>query len=175
MDIVVGSQNPAKLDAVREAFARLYPTTACHVVGVQVPPGPPPYTERNVRAGARHRMHQARMARPHADFWVGVEAGVQPASQGPWFMVAWIAVEDAAGRISEARAGTFPLPPAVIHALRAGKTVEEALAQTLLEEDSHRRRHGLVGVLSSGLLSRRDLYVQGVLLALLPWRRPELW
>jgi len=74
-----------------------------------------------------------------------------------------------------ARAGTFPLPPRLVVLLKQGLPLEEALTRWRPQEEARRRTGGLVGVLSDGRLLRESLYVPAVMLAFLPWRRPELW
>ena len=175
MRVVLASTNPTKHRAVAQALRRLFPEEDHEVVGVAVTPGPPPYTEQRILEAARHRVHQARARIPKGDFWVGIEAGVQPAPRGPWFMTAWVVVEDAAGRWVPARAGTFPLPPRLVVLLKQGLPLEEALTRWRPQEAARRRTGGLVGVLSDGRLLRESLYVPAVMLAFLPWRRPELW
>ncbi len=175
MRVVLASTNPVKRRAVKRALACLFPEEDHEVVGVAVPPGPPPYTEQAILEAARHRVRRARAQAPQGDFWVGIEAGVHPTPLGPWWMTAWVVVEDTEGRTSPARAGAFPLPPSLVEHLKKGRPLGEAFAFWRPHEEARRRAQGLVGLLSDGRFSREELYVQAVMLAFLPWCRPELW
>ncbi|HUG56308.1 MAG TPA: DUF84 family protein, partial [Candidatus Limnocylindrales bacterium] len=70
----VGSTNPAKLDAVRRALARLAP--GCAVEGYRVDPGvgPQPLGDAETRAGAETRARGA-LAASGADVAFGLEGG----------------------------------------------------------------------------------------------------
>ena len=175
MRVVLASRSPVKRRAVEQALVRLFPEEDHVVVGVAVPSGLPPYTEQAILEAARHRVRQARAQVPQGDFWVGIEAGVHPSPWGPWWMTTWVVVEDTEGRMVPARAGTFSLPPSLVEHLKKGRSLEEAFAFWRPQEETRRRAQGLVGLLSDGRCSREDLYVQAVMLAFLPWRRPELW
>lgn len=169
--LVVASQNPSKIEGVREAWSRLFPDVEAGIQGIAVVgPERTPWGERAIRGWAEARLVQARERAPEADFWVAVEAGLAPWDEEV-LMTAWVVVADREGRCHAARAATFSLPPDLRAAVAAGTF----FAHWAPEEEHRRHTQGLVGVLSAGALLRRELYAQAVLLAFLPWRRPELW
>jgi len=71
----VGSKNPAKLEAVHRALARLAP--GCSVEGVDVPSGvrAQPFGDEETRLGARRRAQSA-LAQSGSDVAFGLEGGV---------------------------------------------------------------------------------------------------
>src|SRR5581483_11827925 len=90
----VGSTNPAKLEAVHRALARLAP--GCAVAGVAVPSGvgARPMGDAQTRAGAFAR-GRAAFTRTDGDIGIGLEGGVIFEGDLPW-LVSWVAVVDRA-------------------------------------------------------------------------------
>ncbi len=174
--VVVGSANPVKQQAVRRALARLFPGQGWEVRGRAVPSGvaAQPLSDAETRRGARQRARAARQAFPEAALWVGIEGGVEPAAEGPWLSFAWVAVLDAHDRWGLARTAAFPLPPPVVELLQQGLELGEADDRVFGAHNS-KQGPGAVGLLSHGALDRAGLYEQGVLLALLPFRNPDLY
>lgn len=76
----MGSKNPVKVEAVCQAFGRIFPeyARAVEIVGVAAESGvsAQPRGERETRRGARNRAEDAARRRPEADYWVGLEGGV---------------------------------------------------------------------------------------------------
>ncbi len=46
-----------------------------------------PFGSEETRAGARNRVANARLARPNADFWVAIEAGIDDDSTFSWVVI----------------------------------------------------------------------------------------
>ncbi len=75
------------------------------------------------RAGARNRVANARLARPNADFWVAIEAGIDDDST-----FSWVVIESASQR-GEARSATLPLPDVILEQVRAGEALGPVMSQ----------------------------------------------
>ena len=78
MKVVVASKNPVKVAAARRAFEAGFPSAAVEVEPVSADSGvdDQPFTDEDTRHGAINRAHNAREVVPEADFWVGLEGGV---------------------------------------------------------------------------------------------------
>ena len=76
--VVSATTNPAKIQAILQAFDEIFGEGSCHIESVSVESGVPeqPFGSEETRAGARNRVANARIAQPHADFWVAIEAGI---------------------------------------------------------------------------------------------------
>lgn len=161
--VVAGSRNPAKIAAVTEAF-HLVTGAEPAVEGISVDDTTAqPVTDRETLAGAEHRAGRARSTRPEADFWVGIEGGVE--TVGDQLMVnAWVVVlsGDTVGR---SRSASFELPEAAAEPIRNGTEMGDITAHALHGRDW--QKMGLVSELSSGVITRTSFYVQPVVLALL--------
>ncbi|NND45924.1 MAG: DUF84 family protein, partial [Xanthomonadales bacterium] len=127
MQVVVASHNPVKIAAVRAAFAMQFADQGIEIDAVSVPSGvsDQPMSDAETRQGARNRVANARQCKPGADFWVGLEGGLEELG-GQLMASAWMAVGDRSGRISEARTPTLPLPPEVQALVRDGLELGEA-------------------------------------------------
>lgn len=172
--IVVASQNPVKIDAVRLGFQAMFPGETYEVRGVAVPSGVSvqPMTDEETLLGARNRAENARGAAPEADYWAGVEGGVEDGPDGMQAF-AWIVVLGK-GRIGEARTGTFLLPPEVARLVREG--VELGVADDrVFGRTNSKQKDGAVGLLTDGLIDRTMYYQHAVVLAVIPYLKPDLY
>jgi len=172
--IIVASSNPVKIRAVQQGFQAMFPDQTFDVRGISVPSGvaAQPMTDEETLLGARNRAENVRAAEPEADFWAGVEGGVEDGPDGMQ-VFAWIVVLGH-GRIGEARTGTFLLPPEVARLVRAGVELGEADDRVFGRTNS-KQSDGAVGLLTDGLIDRALYYQHAVILAVIPFLKPELY
>ena len=162
MNVVVASMNPVKIGAAREAFASVFPAESIDVTGIDVDSGvgDQPDSDAKTREGARARALRARDAAPDADFWVGLEGGVD-VFDDQLMAFAWMA-------ISEARSATLPLPPAVKQLVDAGMELGEANDRVFSTVNS-KQGGGAYGLLTDGRYTRESIYAQTLIIALTPF------
>lgn len=172
--VVVGSTNPVKVAAARGVLARLAP--ACAVVGVAAPSGVPdqPWGDAETIAGATARARAALAADAEAELGVGFEGGVVEEADGSVRTCAWAAVVDRAGRLGVGGSLAMPLPAAVAARLRAGEELGHAV-DALLGTTGTKHGGGAVGVLTAGLLDRRQAYEHLLAYALARFLAPPDW
>jgi non-canonical (house-cleaning) NTP pyrophosphatase len=137
---------------------------------------------------------------PEADFWVGIEGGVQecafPDCADEMMAFAWVVIlkDDAAkeqrggkmktpstaqqsaqgAMIGKGRTGTFFLPKAVVRLVRQGMELGEA-DDAVFGRSNSKQENGAVGILTGDVIDRARLYEQAVALALIPFRNQELY
>ncbi len=170
--VAVGSDNPVKVEATKLAAQRLY--GECDVRGFPVRTGVPEQPrERETWEGALARAREALVAWPEADFGVGIEAGVFALEEGLMDVQA-CAVADRMGRVTYGHGPGFAHPPPVASALKAGRSVGDALGEMSGDPDIG-RKEGAVGWLSRGHVTRTVLTEPAVIMAFLPRLRPELY
>jgi len=172
MKIVVASQNPVKIGATREAFATQFPGVPLEMLSVDVDSGvgDQPMSDTATRAGARARAHGAMEAHPDADFWVGLEGGIEVIDD-QLMAFAWMAVKGTTGEISEARSTTLPLPPAIKELVESGMELGEANDKVFATINS-KQGGGAFGLLTDGLHTRESIYAQTLVMALIPFVNP---
>ena len=172
--VIVASTNPVKLEAVQKGFARLFPEEPCEVGGFSVPSGvsDQPMSDKETLAGARNRARKAREFEPGADFWVGVEGGCDY-HEGDLVAFAWVQVLSVA-QAGNARTAQFRLPPRVQALVESGKELGEA-DDLVFGQSNSKQQSGAVGLLTDGAITRATYYEQAVILALLPFKNPDLY
>ena len=168
----VGSTNPAKLEAVHRAFARLAP--GCSVEGVSTTSGvrAQPVGDDETRTGAQARARTA-LAESDADVGIGLEGGVIFEGDAPW-LVSWVAVVDRDGRSDEASGLRMPLPASAAARLRAGAELGEVI-DALFNTHLSKQQAGAIGLLTEGFVSRTDAFADLVAMACAPLLRPDLY
>lgn len=174
LTIVCASQNPVKLAATRSGFARLFPENGARVEGIAVPSSVPeqPHSSEETLRGATARAGGARRLRPGADYWVGIEGGVEDRG-GIMEAFAWVVVLSPRGW-GRSRTGSFLLPPPVAELVRSGVELGPADDRVFGRSDS-KRKEGAIGLLTGNVVDRTALYAEAVVLALVPFKNDRLY
>ena len=120
-----------------------------------------------------NRVEAAQREHPVADFWVGIEGGVEEKS-GEIEVFAWIVVKSKDGRIGKGRAGTFFLPPKMAELVRQGKELGE-VDDIVFGRTNSKQRNGTVGALTGDVIDRTEYYIHPIILALIPFKNEELY
>lgn len=172
--IVVASQNPVKAQAALDGFQRMFPeeTFELRTITVDSGVGAQPFSSDETLQGAMQRAQAARQLDEQADYWVGIEGGVE--SHGAELAAfAWIAIlgDGLAGR---ARTGTFYLPPRVAAFVHQGLELGEA-DDLVFQKSNSKQKNGAIGILTGDVINRAQLYEQAVILALVPFKNRELY
>lgn len=162
--VIAATINPAKINAISQAFSDVFGEGSCHIEGVEVDSGvaAQPMTNAETRTGARQRVTNARKVRPDADFWVAIEAGIEESSA-----FAWVVIEDRQQR-GESCSASFTLPPLVLKGIHQGRELGEEMAR-LTGIDNIKQKGGAIGAFTNGLLTRTSVYHQALILALCPF------
>jgi inosine/xanthosine triphosphatase len=166
----VGSTNPAKVAAVREALATLAPE--CAVVSHDVPSGVghQPFGDDATRTGALARARKALLS-SGADIAFGLEGGVELDGERVW-LLSWVAAVDPSGREGFASGLKMLLPAALADGLRAGVELGTLVDQLFGVTDS-KTSSGAIGLLTDGAVSRTDAFADLVAMSLAPWIHPD--
>ena len=171
MHIIVASRNPVKVEATRQAFSSLFAGHEVRVDSVSVASGvsDQPMSDTETRAGARNRAIAARSEAAGANFWVGMEGGIEVIDD-QLMAFAWMAVADRE-TLSEARSVTLPLPPAVRELVDSGLELGEANDRVFSTVNS--KQGGCAyGLLTDGRYTRESVYAQTLIIALTPYANP---
>jgi len=173
--IIVASQNPVKINAAKAAFEKMFPGEDFQFDGVSVGSGvsDQPMSDDETFEGASNRVTNAREAAPDADFWVGLEGGLEE-KNGEMEAFAWMVVQSKEGVVGKGRTATLFLPNAVAELVRQGKELGEA-DDIVFNKTNSKQANGAVGLLTSDLVTRSDSYEMAMLLALIPFNNPDLY
>lgn len=164
--VAVGSTNPVKVDAARVVLQRLAP--AVEVTGHAMPSGVPdqPWGDEETIRGALARARGA-CALAGAEMGIGLEGGVVSLDDGSVRTCAWAAVVTRDGREGIGGSLAMRLPERVAELVRGGMELGHAMDRVTGAHDV-KRGAGAVGILTAGLVSRREAYEVLVAYALAP-------
>lgn len=171
--IIVASTNPVKIEAVRRGFTAMLPGAALTVSGVAVPSGvsDQPLSDAETYQGALNRARRAQQQTPDADYWAGVEGGLDE-QHGDLLAFAWIVVLGAGG-MGSSRTATFALPQEIAALVRQGVELGAADDHVFGRSNS-KQGNGAVGILTHDVIDRTRYYEHAVILALVPFTNPAL-
>jgi inosine/xanthosine triphosphatase len=172
--IVVASQNPVKIQAALIGFQSIFPEETFAVRSLSVPSevSVQPMSDAETLQGATNRARHARQAIPDADYWVGIEGGVEILEK-EMAAFAWIVVLDA-HTFGKGRSGAFFLPPGIVELVRAGTELGEA-DDILFGRSNSKQLNGAIGILTGDAVDRAKLYEMAVVFALIPFKNPNLF
>jgi inosine/xanthosine triphosphatase len=169
LKVVVASHNPAKMRAVKEAFSLQFPGRKIDLIAVGVESGisDQPLSDKETHKGAKNRAQNARGQHPEADFWIGLEGGIET-FDGQLMTFAWMAALGNPGHLSMARTVTLPLPAAVSQLIDQGLELGEANDRVFSTVNS-KHEGGAFGLLTDGLYTREGVYTEALVIALVPF------
>ncbi|GEM01959.1 inosine/xanthosine triphosphatase [Halolactibacillus halophilus] len=158
MDIVLGSKNKAKQQAVNDVFkdSMIYTIDAPSDVSAQ------PFSDQETLAGAINRSMYARNTLENG-IGIGLEGGVMEIGD-QLFLTNWGALTDESHHTYVAGGARIPLPKAIAKELKPGIELGDVMAD--FTKDKHIRHHqGAIGIFTHGLITR-DTMFEHVLLQL---------
>ncbi|WP_375584875.1 inosine/xanthosine triphosphatase [Cyclobacterium xiamenense] len=172
--VIVGSKNPVKVKSTEQAFQSLFDDYFL-VEGLNVDSNvkDQPHGEVETYTGAYNRASEAKKAFPEADFWVGIEGGVDEVGE-QMVAFAWMVVLDATGRIGKAKTATFFLPEVLSNLIREGVELGEA-DDRVFQRTNSKQGNGAVGILTNGAVNRLEYYQQALILALIPFAQKSFY
>lgn len=166
--VIVASLNPAKINAVKSAFEARFPQQIFEFIGVSVDSGvaDQPMTDQETHLGALNRVANAKALHANADYYVGLEAGIEEA-----VTFAWMVIESHTQR-GESRSASLMLPPVVIDKLQYANELGDVMDEVFATENI-KQKGGAISLLTHDLLTRSSVYHQALILALIPFANPE--
>jgi inosine/xanthosine triphosphatase len=173
--IIVASHNPVKIRAALAGFQRMFPDEEFTVEGTAVESGvsEQPSTDSETYQGALNRAVNARSAVPDADYWIGLEGGIE-SKNSEMESFAWMVVQDSTGLTGKGRTATFFVPPKVAELIHQGKELGEA-DDIVFGKTNSKQANGAVGLLTNDVIVRADYYTEAIIFALIPFRNRNLY
>ncbi|TLZ83228.1 MAG: inosine/xanthosine triphosphatase [Methanobacteriota archaeon] len=169
--VSVGTDNPVKVRAARRVFQALSLPARVRAVRVRTEVPEQPFGDEALQGA----VNRAKAALGGGDFGVGIEAGLVWSPQiSDYFDVQYCAVVDQSGRITVGHGPGFTYPPRVVESVKAGRTVEDAMAR-LTGIRGIGFKQGAIGYLTGRRLDRDRLTESAVLMAMVPRIRRELY
>jgi inosine/xanthosine triphosphatase len=169
MRVAVGSLNPAKIEAVRQAFALVWPENAWEVQGTDVVSAvsAQPMSDAESIRGARHRATRA-LAQSEAEYGVGLEGGLHE-MDGKFFDGGWIVVRHRNGQEGVGCSVRMPVHEEVMRHVHAGRELGEAI-DLVYNVENAKQKQGHFGLMTDNLITRTSGYRDAVIVALSVFR-----
>ena len=173
--IIVASNNPVKINSTEIGFRKMFPGETFVIRGVSAPSEvtDQPMSEDETIRGATNRATNVSKLAPDADYWVGIEGGLEPIDE-ELVAFAWVVVKSKDGRIGKGKTGSFFLPPRVTDLIKQGKELGEA-DDIVFGTSNSKQVNGAVGILTGDVLTRTTYYEPAVILALIPFKNQNLY
>ncbi len=174
MKIAVSSENPVKIGAVCSAFEKIFPKREIKILSTKVNSGvnDQPMSNEETLLGAMNRAKAVSTVFPDADFHVGIEGGVG-FNEDKAEAFAWMVIRSG-NRMSKAQTTTFELPPKIAELLKQGYELGDA-DDMVFNQHNSKQKNGAVGLLTNNVITRKELYEQALILALIPHVNPGLY
>ena len=171
--LIIASHNPVKIQAAANGFGAML-GEEFRVAPVAVSSGvrDQPLSDEETLRGALNRTERAAAIAPNADYWVGIEGGLEERAD-ELAAFAWVVVRSRV-TTGKARTASFFLPAQVAALIRAGKELGEA-DDIVFGKENSKQDNGAVGILTADVIDRVKLYEQAVILALIPFKNPQLY
>lgn len=171
MQVVVGSENPVKLNATQQAFNKFYDEV--EVISATVLSGinPFPMTQQETLKGAINRAEAAWLAFPHTTFAVGIESGVHQLLDR--YLVQAFAVVKQKTVIGFGASVAFEVSPSLIAFIEPSSDESKSTIDTVIGRKNLFQNEGLVGVLTENRLTRTQILRDAVIAAFPRFHTPQ--
>ena len=172
--VIVASKNPVKIEATKSAFKKVFPREKILIEGVSVKSGvgDQPMSDKDTYKGAHNRARNAKRQFAKADYWIGIEGGINAAGN-EMLTFAWIIILSE-NKLGKARTGSFFLPEKVVKLMNKGMELGDA-DDIVFGKSNSKQKNGAVGLLTKNVLTRTSFYESAIVLALIPFKNSELY
>lgn len=173
--IIIASKNPVKINATLNGFQKMFPNEQFEIESISVSSGvsDQPKNDSEAFRGAWNRAENACKENPTADFFIGIEGGIEEENL-EMKAFAWVVVRAKENGFGKGKTGTFFLPPQVAELLRQGKELGDA-DDIVFGRTNSKQENGAVGILTDNVIDRTKYYTEAVVLALIPFKNKKLY
>ena len=176
MKVLVGSENPVKIEAANEVFSKYFGQVKVTGIEVSSKVSVQPIGEETFE-GAKNRALELKELNEKenlgADFFVGIEGGITKL-HSKWFTLGVGCVIDNQGRSGYGVSPYFELPESIVEQLLSGKELGKVM-ERISGKDNIRQKEGAIGFLSKGMMDRKNLYIHSLIVALIPFLNEDLY
>lgn len=176
MKILVGSKNPVKIEAVREAFGKYFGDVEISSFDAESGVSVQPVNDETFRGAgnrAEHLFELNKAGNLNADFFVGIEGGIIKIYE-KWFAFGCMCVMDKNGRTGFGTSPHFELPDSITEKLLGGTELGDVMDEIMNQENT-KQKQGAIGFFTNGVMHRKDLYVAGLTVAVIPFLHDKIY
>lgn len=172
--ILVGSGNPVKIQAVKESFLKYF--DEIEIMGIETESGVPHQpVNSETFTGAENRAEKLMSENKFKDidFFVGIEGGIIE-KYNRWFAFGCMCIIDTNGNKSFGTSPHFELPVEVTNRLLGGEELGVVMDE-IMNQRNTKQRNGAIGFFTKGAMDRKELYIPGIIAALVPFNHPQMF
>jgi len=172
--VIIVSKNFVKIQAVENGFYKMFPNEKFEFIGESVSSNiaAQPFSNNETLTGAINRVDNASKEIKDADFYVGIESGIEQVKEETE-AITWVVVKSAK-KYGKSRTGTFFLPKEVVKLIKEGKELGDA-DDIVFNLNNSKQKNGAVGILTGNVIDRIRLVTEAVVLALIPFKNVDLY
>ena len=171
--IIIASYNPVKIKATLNGFQKMFTHEQFEIASVSISSdvNDQPTSNYETLLGAKNRVNSAFESAADADFWVGIEGGIEE-QNGEMAAFAWVVIKSKE-LMGRSKSGTFFLPKKVAQMIHEGK--EMGLVNDIIfKQKNSKQNNGAIGILTQNVIDRIQLYEHAIILALVPFKNVGL-
>jgi len=174
--ILVGSKNPVKISSVKTTFEKYFEKVEVSGFDVDSRVSPQPVNDETFE-GAKNRalflFDKNKNEDLNADYFVGIEGGIIK-TYSRWFGFGCMCIMDKEMRTGFGTSAHFELPDNIVVELLNGKELGDVMDE-IQNEANTKQKHGAIGYFTNGVMSRTELYVPGLITALIPFLHKDIY
>ena len=175
MKIVIGTENIAKIEAVKRVISKIYPGAEFFSTKSMSNVNDQPLSDEEAIEGAINRAKFALSQNVDCDLSIGLEGYVEDNKFG-MFLGGWVAIIDQVGKVGLGSSGRVKLPDAIREQINIGKELGPLIEELLgSEKDSIRQGQGTNGILTKGLYTRIKEFEDATSCALAVFVNPKFY
>jgi inosine/xanthosine triphosphatase len=176
MKVLVGSKNPVKIEAVKEAFSKYFPDLEVFGISADSRVSAQPVNGETFE-GAKNRAMELKQINTKenlgANYFVGIEGGIAEFFN-KWFALGLMCIIDTDGKIGFGTSPLFELPYSVTKELLNGIELGEVMDR-LTGDHNTKQKSGAIGYFTNGVMDRKSLYVPGLITAMIPFLHKDFF
>lgn len=176
MKILVGSANPVKIESVREAFSCYFENIEVGGININSEVSTQPTNEETFLGAQNRAINLKKLSEKenlNSDFFVGIEGGIIKLFNR-WFAFGCMCIINKEGKISFGTSPHFELPEIIVEKLLDGKELGDVIDE-LTNQKNSKQKNGAIGFFTNGVMNRKELYVEGLKVAIIPFLHPEMF
>ena len=173
MRVVVGSQNPVKVNASKQAFSLFFEDVQVVPVTVESKVKAFPTSQAETMEGAMNRAHAAAAAVPDAEFAVRIEAGIVPIELRQFVQAYAVVLRE--GQVGVGASAALELPPGVFGLIDPTTDASKDVVDAVFGRKNVFENEGAFGVLTNGRLTRTAIMRDAVVCALPRFVNPKYY
>lgn len=174
--VLLGSQNPVKISSVKITFEKYFDKVDVSGFDVNSKVSSQPVNDETFE-GAKNRalflFEKNEKENLRADYFVGIEGGIIQ-TYSKWFAFGCMCIMDNEMRTGFGTSAHFELPGKIVTELLKGKELGDVMDK-IQDEENTKQKHGAIGFFTNGVMNRTELYIPGLITALIPFLHKNLF